>query len=346
MSGVASAQSSQVGLSVEIIGEAPALRRAIALAERFARTSLSVLLQGATGTGKELFARRIHERSGRTGRFVPVNCGALPRTMIETLLFGHRRGAFTDAHESAPGFIEAADRGTLYLDELASLPFEAQVKLLRVLESEEVYRVGETEARRVDLRVVASVQESPTSLVASGVLRLDFCERVAGVVITLPPLCERGGDVLALADHFACRQGKAMGPGVCDMLRQYSWPGNIRELRATLERAAALADGGPIDARMIAEAIELGAADLTAAAPVPLGSRSTVEFEERERLVAACEANGWHAGRTAAALGIARVTIYRRLRGMGLSLRAQKRLHTVSGIDRSNSSRSESIRAT
>jgi len=304
-----------------------------------------VLLQGATGTGKELFARRIHERSERTGRFVPVNCGALPRTMIETLLFGHRRGAFTDAHESVPGFIEAADRGTLYLDELASLPLEDQVKLLRVLESGEVYRVGETEPSGVDLRVVASVQESPVSLVASSALRLDFCERVAGVVIVLPPLCERGDDVLVLADHFACRQGKAMGPGVYDKLRGYRWPGNVRELRTTLERAGALSDGGPIEARMIAEAIELGAPEVRGAAPFPLSSRSAVEFEERERLVAACEANGWHAGRTAAALGIARVTVYRRLRGMGLSLRAQKRLRTVSRIDRNNRTQSESMRA-
>src|SRR6266487_3741219 len=287
MSGVASACCSQEGLGVEILGESPVLRRAISLAERFARTSLSVLLQGATGTGKELFARRIHKRSGRTGRFVPVNCGALPRTMIESLLFGHRRGAFTDAHESVPGFIEAADRGTLYLDELASLPLEDQVKLLRVLESGDVYRVGETEPRGVDLRVVASVQESPVSLVAAGALRLDFCERVAGVVIILPPLCERGDDVLVLADHFACRQGKAMGPGVYDKLRGYRWPGNVRELLATLERAGALSDGGPIEAHTIAEAIELGASDVRGATSFPLSSRSAAEFEERDRLVAA-----------------------------------------------------------
>jgi len=328
------------------MGESPALRRAMALAERFARTSLSVLLQGETGTGKELFARMIHERSGRPGRFVAVNCGALPRAMIEGLFFGHRRGAFTDAHESAQGFIEAADKGTLYLDELASLPLENQVKLLRVLESGEVYRVGETEPRGVDLRVVASVQESPVGLVASGVLRLDLCERVAGVVIILPPLCEREDDVLVLADHFACQQGKKMGPAVYDLLRRYGWPGNVRELRATLERAAALSDGGPIEARMIAEAMALGAADPREAAPFSSPSRSAVEFEERERLVAACQANGWHAGRTAAALGLARVTIWRRLRRMGLSLRAQKRLHTVSGIERNKSTQSESLRAT
>jgi DNA-binding NtrC family response regulator len=215
------------------------------------------------------------------------------------------------------------------LDELASLPPEDQVKLLRVLESDEVYRVGDTEPRRVDLRVVASVQESPASLMASGVLRLDFCERVAGVVIILPPLCERGDDVLILADHFACRQGKALGPEAYAMLREYRWPGNARELRATLERAAALSDGGPIEARMIAEAIALGAVEVGEAAQATPPSRSAIELAERERLVAACEANGWHAGRTAAGLGIARVTLYRRLKAAGLLLRAQKRLHRL-----------------
>ncbi len=337
--------SSSVGLGVEILGEAPQLRRALALAERFARSSLSVLLQGATGTGKELLARCIHDWSRRPGRFVPVNCGALPSTMIESLLFGHRRGAFTDAHESAPGFIDAADKGTLYLDELGSFPLEGQVKLLRVLESQEVYRLGETGPRPVDLRVVASVQTSPASLVASGVLRLDLCERVAGVVITLPTLRERGNDVFVLADHFARSRGKALGLGVSAVLRDYGWPGNVRELRAVLERAGALADGGAIESGMIAEAIELGAPDVRGAASFPLSSRSAVELEERDRLVAACEANGWHAGRTAASLGLARVTIYRRLRRMGVSLRARKRLHTVSRIARHNGRESESTRA-
>ncbi len=346
MNGTSGVPRSDVGFTAEILGESPALRRALALAERFARTSLCVLIEGATGTGKELFAHRIHECSRRAGRFVAINCGALPRTMIETLLFGHRRGAFTDAHESAPGLIEAADKGTLYLDELASLPLEDQVKLLRALESEEVYRLGETEPRRVDVRMVASVQERPANLVASGVLRLDFCERVAGVVITLPPLCERGDDVLVLADHLAHRLGKTFGAGVDQLLKRYRWPGNVRELRAALERAAALSDGGPIEARAIAEAIELGAPHTSGPGQAGPSHRTAIQLAERERLVAACEANGWHAGRTAAALGIARVTIYRRLRRIGLSLRAHKRLYTVSRIERSNDRQAESSRTT
>jgi transcriptional regulator with PAS, ATPase and Fis domain len=293
---------------------------------------LSVLLEGATGTGKELFARMIHEQSGRPGRFVPVNCGALPHTMIESLLFGHRRGAFTDAHESAPGLVEAASRGTLYLDELASLPLHDQVKLLRVLESHEVYRVGETEPRGVDLRVVSSVQERPARLVTSGMLRLDFCERVAGVVVVLPPLSERGDDVWILADRFAHEHGKRLGPNVSHVLRQYGWPGNVRELRAVIERAAALADEDVIEARLIPDAIALGAAEDVAATETAPPHGTAERFEERTHLIAACTANGWHAGRTATALGIARVTLYRRLKAAGLLLRNEKRIHRVRAV--------------
>ncbi len=333
MSGISSVARLPSCVEGGILGESPALGHAVDLAARFARTSLSVLLQGATGTGKELFAHMIHEQSGRPGRFVPVNCGALPRTMIESLLFGHRRGAFTDAHESAPGFVEAASHGTLYLDELASLPLQDQVKLLRVLESQEVYRVGETEPRRVDLRVVSSVQDRPAKLVASGTLRLDFCERIAGVVVALPALCERGNDVWVLAEQFARQQRKRLGQGVSEALGQYGWPGNVRQLRAVIERAAALADGDVIEARLIPDAIALGAAEDVRATETAPRDGTAERFEERSHLIAACKANGWHAGRTATALGIARVTLYRRLKAAGLLLRAEKRIHRVRAVN-------------
>jgi len=217
------------------------------------------------------------------------------------------------------GFIAAADHGTLYLDELGSLPAEDQVKLLRVLESKDVFRVGDTDARRVDVRVVSSVQERPATLLASGSLRLDLCERLAGVVISLPPLREREDDVYVLANHFARRLGKTLRDDADGVLREYGWPGNVRELRAVIERAAALSDGDGIDARVVADAIALGAAEVVA-------SRETV-FEERDYLIAVCKANDWHAGRTATALGIARVTLYRRLKAAGLVLRTEKRVH-------------------
>jgi len=244
--------------------------------------------------------------------------------MIESLLFGHRRGAFTDARESAAGFVEVASGGTLYLDELASLPLEDQVKLLRVLESREVYRVGETEPRHVDLRVVSSVQESPAKLVAAGLLRLDFCERIAGVVVVLPALRERGDDVSFLAESFARRQGKSLGAGASDVLRGYSWPGNVRELRAVIDRAAALSDGALIEPQVITDAIGLGGAQIA--------ERTESMLDERRHLIAACKANGWHAGRTAAALGIARVTLYRRLKSVGLVLRTEKRIQSYAKV--------------
>ena len=167
---------------------------------------------------------------------------------------------------------------------------------------------------------------------ASGTLRLDFCERIAGVVVVLPPLDERGNDVCLLAERFAGRQGKVLGHGVSDVLGQYGWPGNVRELRAVMERAAVLSAGDVIEARMISDAIALGAAEVVELAAPPSLYRPAGQFEEREHLIAACKANGWHAGRTATALGIARVTLYRRLKEAGLLLRTEKKIHRVRAL--------------
>ena len=181
-----------------IIGESPAIRRALALAERYARSRLPILLVGPTGTGKELFAHHIHERSGQPGPLVEVNCCALPRDMVESLLFGHRRGAFTGAIESTVGYVERSDGGTLFLDELESLAFEAQGKLLRVLETGDVERLGIGAKRHVDLRVVSAVQDDISGAVDGGRFRRDLFQRVAGVVIKLPPLSTRPEDVVPL----------------------------------------------------------------------------------------------------------------------------------------------------
>src|SRR5260370_36204096 len=164
------------------------IRRAVALAERYARTRLAVLLVGATGTGKELFAQHIHERSGRPGLLVDVNCCALPRDMVESLLFGHRRGAFTGAIDSVVGHLERADGGTLFLDELASLALDAQGKLLRALDTGEVQPLGATAKRRVDLRVVSAGQDGLGVDIQRGGFRGDLYQRVAGVGIEPPPL--------------------------------------------------------------------------------------------------------------------------------------------------------------
>lgn len=328
--------SSRDSVTKRIVGDAPVFRRAVALAERVAPTESDVLLKGATGTGKELFARLIHEQSRRPGRFVPVNCGALPPGMVESLLFGHRKGAFTDAREDAVGLVEAAQRGTLYLDELASLPVEGQVKLLRVLEAREVYRVGETEPRPVDLRVIGAIQEEPFALVAARALRQDLCERLAGVVIRIPTLRERDGDAWILGAFFAQECERTLSCDVQHVLNSHAWPGNVRELRLAIRRAVVLSDEVTISPQTLIEAIELGAGAIVDARLEGIAACERVRTQERARILAACEAHAWHAGRTAAALGITRVTLYRRLRALGFSLRAQKRLRVVSPVGRNN----------
>jgi DNA-binding NtrC family response regulator len=297
---------------VEIIGHSDALRKALDLADRFAPSSIPILLVGETGSGKELFAQRIHVVSGRRGRFVPVNCAALPRDMVESLLFGHHRGAFTGAVEAATGFVEAAEGGTLFLDELSSLAVEAQVKLLRVLESKQVTRLGETRTRLIDFRVIASAQDDVQARVEAGLFRFDLYERVAGVVLRLPALRERTEDVVLLAAHFATLEGHSLGPGVETALLGYDWPGNVRELRAAIERACMLATNSLLEATSVTEAIALG---LVASAFVNRSETS------HAALVALCRAHGWRARDVAVELGIGVSTLYQRLSRAGISLR-------------------------
>lgn len=329
-------------MSVEILGRSRALKRALELADRFAPTPLPILLVGATGTGKELFAERIHRMSGRRGPFVPVNCAALPRDMVESLLFGHRRGAFTGAVEAVVGFVEAAEGGTLFLDELTSLSGEAQVKLLRVLETKELSRLGETKSRRVDFRVVAAAQEDVPAKMEAGTLRLDLYQRVAGVVLELPPLEERPEDIMPLAEYFAELGGRSLEPGSVAVLLNYEWPGNVRELRTAIERAGFLSENGTVGPQALAEAIALGT--VAAAATPGIGDgRNATGGCARVKLRAVCEANGGDARRSATALGISRTTLFRQLRASGLSLRALRpptiasstrvpKSHEVSGL--------------
>ncbi|HVH66654.1 MAG TPA: sigma 54-interacting transcriptional regulator [Gemmatimonadales bacterium] len=303
-----------------IVGVSPAIRRAEVLAERYARTRLPILLVGATGTGKELFAQHIHERSGRPGPLVDVNCCALPRDMVESLLFGHRRGAFTGAVESSVGHFERSDGGTLFLDELASLAPDAQGKLLRALDTGEIQPLGGGAKRRVDLRVVGAAQDDISTALDNGRLRRDLFQRVAGVVIELPPLVARLEDVLPLARHFAELDGRRLGTGVERVLLNYSWPGNVRELRLTIERAGQLVDNGIVPSSALAEALALGTT-ATLAAPEALDERAT--------LAGICESHEWKGGEIARALGISRTTLHRRLRDAGLSLRHAKKYHFV-----------------
>jgi len=302
-----------------IVGVSPAIRRALGLVQRYASTRLTVLLVGPTGTGKDLFARHVHDLSGRRGPIVDVNCCALPRDMVEGLLFGHKRGAFTGAVDSAVGHVERSHDGTLFLDELGSLATESQGKLLRVLESGEVQPLGASAKRRVDFRVVSAVGDDIGMAIEAGRFRRDLFQRVAGVVIELPALERRPEDIVPLAEHFAAMSDRRLEPGVEGVLLNYSWPGNVRELGMAIERAGELVDNGTLSPGAVAEAIELGG--------VP--NRGPANSNERASLVEICQAHGWHGGRICRALGISRTTLHTRLVRAGLSLRQGKREHGV-----------------
>src|SRR4029077_1753672 len=254
------------------------------------------------------------------GHLVDVNCAALPHDMVESLLFGHRRGAFTGAVDSKVGHVERSDGGTLFLDELESIAPDAQGKLLRVLETGQVQPLGAPAKRRVDLRVVSAVQDDIGEALSSGRFRRDLFQRVAGVVIGLPPLASRPEDVVPLAKYFADLACQHLDADAVRVLLNYPWPGNVRELRLAIERAGQLGANGNIAASAVAEAIELG----SVAQPMVAGLS-----EERTRLFRTCEAQQWNSVAIARTLGISRTTLHRRLRELGLSLRQGKKYHFV-----------------
>lgn len=224
------------------------LRRRLRVLEHLAATSLPVLLEGESGTGKEVLARIVHETSPRAdGPWVPVNCGAIPAQLQESELFGHARGAYTGATMKKPGLFEAAHGGTLFLDEIGEMDPRAQVKLLRVLENGELRRLGEVQMRRVVVRVVAATNADVDAAVAAGQFRADLLFRLGAVRATLPPLRQRPGDVLPLAQHFirsATVRFPALTPKAQAALLRHTWPGNVRELKFVLERAVALWERG------------------------------------------------------------------------------------------------------
>jgi len=331
-----------------IVGVSPAIKSAIALAERFAPTSLPILLIGATGTGKELFARHIHYCSGRRGELVDVNCGALPQEIAESLLFGHRRGAFTGAVDSVTGHLERADGGTLFLDEVGDLSLSAQVKLLRALETGEIQPLGAGRKTQVDFRVVSAAQEDTPERLDNGQFRHDLFQRLAGIVIDLPLLVDRPEDIVPLAEHFATAQGQRLDEGTAAVLEGHGWPGNVRELRLAIERAGCLVENGTLPPGAVRDAIALG---------MPRGSDDRLSAERRARgtdrrkrvkprrswddLVIQCEANAWNADLIARHYGIKRSAIYDRLKAAGISLRELRKsgkpeFHRNSGTEPEN----------
>jgi formate hydrogenlyase transcriptional activator len=287
----------------QILGESAALRAALQRVELVAATDATVLIQGETGTGKELFARAIHDLSERKTRpLVKVNCAALPATLIESELFGHERGAFTGALSRRAGRFELAHQGSLFLDEIGEMPLDVQAKLLRVLQEGEFERVGGTETRSVDVRVIAATNRNLEDAVSEGSFRSDLYYRLNVVPIELPSLRERKGDIALLATFFATRTAKRLGKtingvpaGVLEAMERYEWPGNVRELGNLVERAVILARGSELRVEDI-----LPASALQKASPVPphssavpsIARQKTLGELEREHIAAAVDAAG------------------------------------------------------
>ena len=244
----------------QIVGDDDKLKRVTIALQRAASTDTTVLIEGESGTGKELFARALHMLSARAdGPFVPINCAAIPETLLETELFGHEKGAFTGASTRKPGKFELAHRGTLFLDEIGDLPLSLQAKILRALEEKSFDRVGGTASIKVDVRVVAATNRDLKAAVAARQYREDLFFRLSVFPITIPPLRERPRDILMLARHFIekfCRDLNkaplALAPSAIDDLMRYSWPGNVRELQNCVERVAILTEGDTIHARHLA----------------------------------------------------------------------------------------------
>jgi two-component system NtrC family response regulator len=311
-----------------VIGESPAIRRVLELVARLASTGSTILVLGETGTGKDLIGRAIHDSSSRAGGpWCAVNSAAFPETLLESELFGHRRGSFTGATENSKGLFEQADGGTLFLDEVAEMPLSMQAKLLRFLQTGEVRAVGGTATRRVDVRLVAATNKRLEREVEKGAFREDLYYRLAVIPIELPPLRARIEDVPLLAAHFTkrvcARWGRpeiGLAPSALDALMSHAWPGNVRELANVMERAVALCTGD-----------ELSADDLPSLGrkPEPLLTRADCISEslpslERRHIIETLERVGWNRRRAAALLQISTTTLWRRLKSFGIEGKSER----------------------
>ncbi len=248
------------GVVTDIIGKAPAMQEVFRAIGRLSNSNIAVLLNGKSGTGKELVAKAIHSRSSRSSNeMISVNCAAIPDSLIESELFGHEKGAFTGADASRVGLVEAANGSTLFLDEIGELPMDAQARLLRVLQEGEVRRIGSVKTRRVSVRLLAATHRDLRRLCEDGDFRQDLYYRLNVVKLTVPPLRDRGRDLLLLANHFLRDKATQMGrrrllftDDTIALLKQYRWPGNVRELENAIERAIILCNGTRITPELLA----------------------------------------------------------------------------------------------
>jgi len=304
-----------------VIGDSPALMHALDLAKRVAATDSTVLLQGESGTGKDLFARTIHVLSRRAaGPWVKVNCGALPENLLESELFGHERGAFTGAVRQKPGRFEDGDGGTIFLDEIGELPLALQVKLLQVIEEKTFTRVGGNQPRTVDVRIIAATNRSLEAMARERQFREDLFFRLNVFPIALPPLRDRPGDVARLADFFLQRHGAStdkLTREALHALERYPFPGNVRELENTLERALILAGSDPIGAEHLSFARPELVSQESWVPRIPPGGLS-LEVLERELILQSLDLARGNKSQAARLLGLTRRTLYSRMEKHGL----------------------------
>jgi two-component system, NtrC family, response regulator HydG len=305
-----------------IVAKSTKMQQVVDLARRVAKVDATVLITGESGVGKERIARLVHDESTRAvGPFIAVNCGAITETLLESELFGYARGAFTGAGADRPGLFEAANRGTLLLDEIGEVSPGIQVKLLRVLQEREIRRVGENKSRSVDVRILAATNRDLAHGVADSTFRQDLYYRLKVVELNVPPLRDRRDDILPLARLLLAesairvpRKISGLSPSAADQLLRYDWPGNVRELENAMERAVALARGSRVDLEDLPE-------EIRQAFPKPVVNGATVQplsEVEREYILAVLELNGGNQTHSAKQLGIGSATLYRKLKKYGL----------------------------
>lgn len=306
---------------IDIIGNSPSMRNIFSIIDKVAQTDANILILGENGTGKELIARAIHDRSLRKEEiFVGVDMGSITESLFESELFGHKRGAFTDAKEDRAGRFEVADKGTLFLDEIGNLSMPLQSKLLTVLQKREVTRIGTNKSLAVDIRLICATNMHVHEMVSKNSFRQDLLYRINTVEIFLPPLRERHDDIPILANHFLKTYAQKyrknfskITPAALDLLQRYNWPGNIRELQHALERAIIMAEGTELDARDFF---------FLSAKPTAEKIQATLTLNlddmERSTIQRAIDKNGGNISKAAKELGLTRASLYRRLEKYGL----------------------------
>jgi len=317
----------------EMVWKGEAMRRVVAQVERVAASETRVCILGETGTGKELVARTLHERSARaSGPFVTLNCAAVPAELIESELFGHEKGSFTGAAGRHVGKFEQAERGTIFLDEIGDMPLQMQAKLLRVLEENEIERVGGEKPIRVDVRVLVATHRDLEAHVKEGKFRQDLFHRIYVFPLVLPPLRERREDIPTLIEHFAAQVGAQNGwkpvpftPEAIARLEAHPWPGNVRELRNMVERLMLLAPNGEVDLETVELALPLaaGTTSYTGVESGPLADR--VQGFERDVILAELKRHHYNVTSAAKALHLERSHLYKKAEQLGIDLRAVRK---------------------